>query len=187
MADIESIWSNLETGLELAVESFRDEAKKMRAGGVNMETLKNIPVSVYGSDVPLYQVATIGTPSAITAVITPWDKNNVKMVADALTAAFSGEATPSVKGTEIYMNFPALTQEKKEEFVKQLRDRAENFRQGLRDLRQEAKSKFEDMKKEGDLPEDNFYKAIEDLDSTTKEYTEKINEVYESKKEQLLK
>lgn len=187
MADIAQVWSDLETDMQLAVESFKEEAQKMRAGSVNVDMLKNVQVLAYGASMPLYQVATISAPSAVTAIITPWDKANIKPVADSLQAELKGEVMPTVKDEAIYLNFPPLTQEKKEYFTKVLKDRSENFRQGLRDIRQTAKSKFEEMKKEGALPEDAFFKALEDLDETTKKYTEEINTIYETKKEQLLK
>ncbi len=187
MADLAQIWSDVDTNMQLAVESFREEAQKLRAGSVNIDQLKNISVTVYGSAMPLYQVATISTPTAVTAIITPWDKGNVQVVADAIQAEMKGDITPSVREGAVYLNFPALTQEKKEEYVKLLKDRSENFRQGLRDIRQNAKSKFEDMKKDGELPEDAAFKAIEDLDATIKKFTDEINTIYENKKEQLLK
>ncbi|MCC7304339.1 ribosome recycling factor [bacterium] len=187
MADLAQIWSDLDTDMQLAVEAFKDEAQKMRAGGVNVDMLKNIQITAYGSIMPLYQVATISTPTPATAIITPWDKGNLKATADALQTEMKGEVMPTVKDDAIYLNFPPLTQEKKEEYTKILKDRSENFRQGLRDIRQSAKTKIEDMKKNGELPEDAMFKSLEDLDETTKNFTEKINEIYEKKRELLLK
>ena len=187
MADLAQIWSDLDTDMQIAVESFKEEAQKMRAGSVNIDALKNIQVSAYGSAMQLYQMASISTPSAATAVITPWDKGNVQPIADAIQAEMKGEVTPSVKDSSIYLNFPLLTQEKKEEYTKILKDRSENFRQGLRDIRQTAKSKFEELKKEGELPEDALFKALEDLDETTEKFTEQINDIYEKKRELLIK
>jgi len=187
MADLAQIWSDLDTDMQIAVESFKEEAQKMRAGSVNIDALKNIQVTAYGSVMPLYQMASISTPSAATAVITPWDKGNVQAIADAVQAEMKGEVMPSVKDSSIYLNFPALTQEKKEEYTKILKDRSENFRQGLRDIRQTAKSKLEEMKKDGELPEDALFKALEDLDETTKKFTEQINDIYEKKRELLIK
>jgi ribosome recycling factor len=187
MADLAQVWSDVDTDMQLAVESFKEEAQKMRAGSVNMDAIKNIQVTAYGATMPLYQVATISAPSAATAVITPWDKGNIKAVADAVQADMKGEVMPSVKEDAIYLNFPPLTQEKKEEYTKLLKDRSENYRQGLRDIRQTAKSKLEELKKDGDLPEDDFFKSIEDLDETTKKFTDQINDIYEQKRELLLR
>ena len=187
MADLAQVWSDVDTDMQLAIEAFKEEAQKMRAGGVNIETLKNVQVTVYGAQTPLYQVATISAHSVATAIITPWDKSNVQVIADALQADMKGEVMPSVKDCAIYLNFPPLTQEKKEQYTKILKDRSENFRQGLRDIRQTAKTKIEELKKNGDLPEDDMFKALEDLDETTKKFTEQINDIYEKKRELLLK
>jgi ribosome recycling factor len=187
MADLAQIWSDVDTDMQLAVESFKDEAQKMRAGSVNVDSLKNIQVMVYGAAMPMYQIATISTPSAATAIITPWDKANINAIAGAIQTELKGEINPSVKDNAVYLNFPPLTQEKKEQLTKILKDRSENYRQGLRDIRSTAKSKFEEMKKEGELPEDACYKAIEDLDETIKKYTDEINSIYEQKREVLLR
>lgn len=187
MADLAQIWSDVDTSMQLAVEAFKEEAQKLRAGSVNIDQLKNISVTAYGTPMPLYQVATISTPTAVTAIISPWDKGNLQNVASAIQAELKGDITPSIREDAVYLNFPPLTQEKKEEYAKLLKDRSENYRQGLRDIRQDAKSKFEEMKKNGELPEDAAFKAIEDLDETIKKFTDQINTIYENKKEQLLK
>lgn len=187
MADLAQVWSNVDTDMQLAIEAFKEEAQRMRAGGVNLETLKNIQVTAYGVPTPLYQISTISAPSIATAVITPWDKSNVQAIADAIQADMKGEVMPSVKESAIFLNFPPLTQEKKEQYTKILKERSENFRQGLRDIRQTAKTKIEEMKKDGDLPEDDMFKALEDLDETTKKFTDQINDIYEKKREILLK
>jgi ribosome recycling factor len=187
MADLAQIWSDFDTDMQMAVESFKDEAQKMRAGSVNIDALKNIQIMVYGSAMPLYQVATISAPSAVTAIITPWDKANVNAISGAIQTEMKGEVNPAVREGSVYLNFPALTQEKKEQLIKLVKERSENFRQGLRDIRTAAKSKFEEMKKNGELPEDAFFKAIEDLDETTKKHTDSINAIYEQKRELLMK
>lgn len=187
MADLAQVWTDVDNDMELAVMAFQEEAQKMRAGAVNVDALKNTQVTVYGSSMPLYQVATISAPSAATAIITPWDKGNLKTIGDALTTELKNEVTPTVKEDAIYLNFPPLTQEKKEEYARLLKDRSESFRQRLREVRQTAKTKIEEMKKTGELPEDAMYKALEDLDETTKKYTDQINDIYDKKRDLLLK
>lgn len=187
MATVVEILENTSLKMMELVEAYKEELQKLRVGSANPEKVKNTQVDVYGNFMPLFQVATIAVPSAITVVITPWDKNNMKAIADALQKELAGEATPTVKDTSVYINYPPLTQEKKEEFVKILKDKAEQIRQRLRDVRQDAKSTLEDQKKNGELPEDSFFKAIEDLDEQIKKSSEEVNTLYEQKKEQLLK
>jgi ribosome recycling factor len=112
MADLAQVWSDVDTDMQLAVESFKEEAQKMRAGSVNMDAIKNIQVTAYGTTMPLYQVATISAPSAATAVITPWDKGTIKAVADAVQADMK-RSYAICEGRCHLSEFPPLTQEKK--------------------------------------------------------------------------
>jgi ribosome recycling factor len=187
MADIASLQQDASIGMAEVIESFKIEMQKIRIGSVNVESIKNISVKAYGSYMPLYQVATITAPSAVSMVITPWDKGVLNDIANAISEEFKKEINPNIKDNSVYINFPPLTQEKKEEFVKIIKEKGEQFRQRLRDVRQDIKSNIEELKTSGDAPEDAVFKALEQLDETTKKFTEQIAELYEHKKEQLLK
>ncbi len=181
MGDIDGFFKEVEQDYKEIVDRFKGEVDKLRLGNVNLEVAKNIQVEAYGSMVPLYQIASLSAPTAMTLVVTPWDKSLLKPIAEALAAAYNNEVTPTVKDNAVYVNFPPITKEKQLEYLKLIKDLAEKFRQRLRDLRNEAKSKLEDM----ELPEDLHFKAQERLDELTRKYTEEINSVYEDKKQQL--
>lgn len=187
MADVNSLLAKARTDMDQVIESFKTEIQKLRAGAVNVEHIKNIHIDVYGSKVPMYQVATITAQSAIAVTITPWDKNNLRSISEGINEEFKGEVNPNVRDNAVYLNFPPVTQEKKEEYVKMLKEKAEQFRQRLRDVRQDVKSDIEELKKNSEAPEDVIFKGLEDLDNITKQYTENINDIFENKKEQLLK
>ncbi|WKZ30199.1 MAG: ribosome-recycling factor [Candidatus Dojkabacteria bacterium] len=187
MADIATLQQQTTQEMTEVIESFKTEMQKIRIGSVNIEVVKNISVEAYGSYMPMYQVATITSPSAASMVITPWDKGLLNNIASAIGEEFKKEINPNIKDNSVFINFPPLTQEKKEEFVKVIKEKGEQFRQRLRDVRQEIKSDIEALKTNGEAPEDVVFKALEALDETTKKFTEQISEIYENKKEQLLK
>jgi len=187
MADINNLLAESRQEMSQVIDSYNIELQKIRVGAVNVEVIKAISVEVYGSYIPLFQVATISSPSANTVIITPWDKSNLRNIGSAIEAEFKGEVNPNIKDDAVYLNFPPLTQEKKEEFVKFLKEKSEQFRQRLRDVRQTFKSLLDEMKKNSEAPEDEIFRGLEELDKITKEFTEKINELYEAKKTQLLK
>jgi len=187
MADINNLLATARQEMSQVIDSFTIELQKVRVGAVNIELIKSISVEVYGSFIPMYQVATISIPSANSIVITPWDKNNLRNMALAVEVEFKGEINPNVKDDAVYLNFPPLTLERKEEFVRFIKDKGEQYRQRLREVRQTIKSMIDEIKKKSEAPEDEVFKALAELDEITKEYTEKINDMYEAKKNQLLK
>ncbi len=186
MGDLETFFEELELDLEEQLERFQKEVAKMRIGEVNIESAKQIQVEAYGSKVPLYQVATLSAPNAMTLVVTPWDKNLLKNLADAINDYYGSDITPNIKDDAIYINFPPLTKERQQEYLKLIKKLAETYRQRLRDIRNEYKNKIESAKQEGNLTEDDYYKALEKLDTYTKKYVEQINSIYEHKKQELL-
>lgn len=185
MGDLDEFFEELNLELEEQVERFQNEVAKMRIGAVNIESAKQIQVEAYGSKVPLYQVATLSAPNAMTLIITPWDKNLLKDLADAISDYYGSDITPNIKDNAIYINFPPLTKERQMEYLKLIKKLAETYRQRLRDVRNEYKNKIEAAKQEGSLTEDDYYKAIERLDASTKKYVDEINSIYEKKKQEL--
>jgi ribosome recycling factor len=187
MGDVKVFLDEASSMMQKSIEYFQLEMQKLRLGSVNIEAIKNISVEIYGSHMPIFQVATISSPGAASVIITPWDKGSLQPIASAVETEFRGEINPNVKDGAVYVNFPAITQEKKEEYVKLLKEKSEHFRQQIRDHRQESKNAIEDMKKNGEVSEDIVFKALEDLDELTKKMTEEINNHYEAKKAQILK
>ncbi len=175
----------LELEMQEVVDKFHDEVARLRIGAVNIEVAKNINVDAYGSKMPLYQVATLSAPNAMTLIVTPWDKGLLKEIANAISEHYSSEISPTIKGESVYVNFPPITKEKQQEYLKLIKDLAEKYRQRLRDVRNEAKNKIEAGKQDGDVTEDAYYKAIEQLDDLTRKFVEKINSIYEGKKQEL--
>ncbi len=186
MADIAEILEMASLEMDEVVDSFKHEVNKLRIGSVNIEAAKGIMVDAYGAKTPLYQVATLSAPSAMTLVVTPWDKSLLKNIAEAISEHFAHEVSPSIKSESVYVNFPPITKERQKEYLKIIKDTAEKYRQRLRDVRNDAKSKIETLKKDGDITEDDYYKYIEKLDKMIREHTDSIAEVYETKKESLL-
>lgn len=187
MANIADLLALGRESMNEVIESFKTELSKLRLGGANVEMVKNISVEVYGNYMPMYQVATISSPSANSIIITPWDKANLRAIGAGIDDEFKKEVNPNIRDDAVYLNFPPLTQEKKEEFVKLIKEKSENYRQRMRDARQDIKTELEQMKKDAEVSEDLIFKALEELDEITRQYTEQINELYETKKVQLLK
>ena len=183
MGALDTLWQNLDNEFAKVISRFKDEVAKLRVGAVDVENVKQIQVDAYGSMMPIYQIATVMSQGATTIVITPWDKKLLEHIAKALDAEFE-DITPAVRGESVYLNFPPITEEKKKEFLKLISKNAENYRQQLRDIRNDYKKKLEDMKKDGDLPENDFYKAMEQLDETTRKFRDEIDSIYKAKEKQ---
>lgn len=186
MGDLKTIFEDAELKMVGIIDHFEKEVSKMRIGSVNVQFLKEIEVEAYGSKMPINQVATISVPNAISAIITPWDKANVQIIANAIAEAFNYEINPTVRDNAVYVNFPPLTQEKRKEYLKILKTQVEEYRQRLRDIRQDAKNAIERLKKDGEITEDEYYKSIEDLDELTRNYTDQIQSIFDKKAKALL-
>jgi len=184
--DKKLVFEALELEMLSSVEAFSKEVAKLSMGNVNIQFIKDINVKAYGSSSPMYQVATITCPNAISAIITPWDKSIIKSIVEAVEDAYNKEIVPNVRDNSVYLNFPAVTEEKKREYLKIIKDKAEDYRNRIRNHRQNAKADIEKAKKEGYITEDEYYKFVEELDDLTRKYTEEVNKVYEKKKASLL-
>ena len=185
MGAVDPVLNKAEQGFKEVVEKFKDEVATLRVGSADVEVVKNIMVEAYGSQMPLYQVATILAQSAVSMSITPWDKKLLEPIVEALSAKFK-DITPTVKGDAVYLNFPPLTEEKKKEFLRFLSKVAEKYRQQLRDVRNDAKKELEALKKESQISDNEYYKAIEKLDALIRKYREEIEAVLQRKESQLL-
>ena len=184
MATLDDLFNKAEKEFEEVIERFKEEVAKLSIGAADVQRVKEIQVNVYDTTMPIYQVASVLAPNAMTVVVTPWDKNILKQIAEALASELK-DITPTIKDNAVYLNFPPITEEKKKEYLKLLSKIAERYRQQLRDVRNEFKKKLEQLHKEHSLPDNDFYKAIERLDELTREYRAKIDETVSKKEDQL--
>ena len=148
---MDDILLEVESKMEDAIESMKRRFTNVRAGRANPAILDGVMVSYYGTDTPLKQLATISVPEARQLMIKPFDKGAMAAIEKGIFEANIG-LTPNNNGESIILNIPALTEETRRDYVKQVKQIAEEGKVALRNVRQDANN---DIKKMEELTEDD--------------------------------
>ena len=179
--DYEEILLECETRMEEAITNLEKRFLNVRAGRANPSMLDGITVDYYGVSTPLKQLANISVPEARQLSIKPFDKGILGDIEKAIFEANIG-VTPNNNGEVIFLVIPALTEERRKELVKQVKQIAEEGKIALRNIRQDANN---DIKKEK-LPEDIEKSANEEVQDLINKYNKEIEEKLSKKTDELM-
>lgn len=168
-----------------AVEVAREEFSGVRTGRASPALVQRIVVDYYGAPTPLQQLATISVPESKTLAIHPYDKNAVAAIEKAIMASDLG-ITPSNDGSTIRLGFPPLTEERRKELIKVVRDRAEHGRVAVRNVRRHTKEEIDKDMKDGKVSEDDARRAEKDLQKLTDKYVAEIDGMLQRKEQELM-
>lgn len=168
-----------------ALDHLKEELGKVRTGRAHPDMLDGVMVEVYGTKMPLNQVANITTPEPQLLQINPFDPSNIKAITDAIRVGDMG-FNPSDDGRLIRVPIPALTEERRRDMVKILGDKVEDCRITMRTIRQDALKDAKKMKDAKELSEDDV-KAIEKgIDDDMRDYQSKIDSIYKDKEKEIM-
>lgn len=179
--DYEELLLECETRMEEAIENMEKRFLNVRAGRANPNMLDGINVEYYGTPTPLKQLANISVPEARQLSIKPFDKSVLGEIEKAIFEANIG-LTPNNNGEVIFLVIPALTEDRRKELVKQVKQIAEEGKIALRNIRQDTNN---DIKKEK-LPEDIEKSANEDVQELINKYNKQIEEKLSKKTDELM-
>ena len=182
---IELILSDAEERMDKAVARARHEFSTVRTGRPNPSLVERIPVDYYGSEVPLQQLASFSVPEAQQLVISPFDKGAMDAIEKAIQLADLG-LTPSNDGHVMRLTFPPLTEERRRDLVKVVKNMAEDGRIAIRNLRRSAHKDLDAMEKDGEASSDDTKRAGDAVDQLTKASEDAINAALAQKEEELL-
>lgn len=175
-----------EQKFELAIAHYEEELKKVRTGRAHPGQLEGIRVEVYGSLMPLNQVANITAPEAQLLQVTPFDPGNIQAIAAAIRADQSLGFNPSDDGRIIRVPVPALTEDRRKMLVKQASEKVEEARIALRNIRQDALKEAKRMKEAKELSEDDVKRVEKGIDDDVSTYNSKIDEIFRAKEKDIL-
>lgn len=170
--------------MDKSVDHLQNELMRLRAGKANPHILDGIVVDYYGTNTPLNQVANINTPDPKSITIQPWEKNMIEPIEKAVLQANIG-INPVNNGELIRINIPPLTEERRKQLVKQVKNEGESAKISIRNTRRETNDEIKKLQKEG-LPEDMAKKAEEKVQKLTNEYNSKIDSIVEKKEEDIM-
>jgi len=166
--------------MQQALEDFQEQLGTVRTGRASPTILKPVKVDYYGSKLAINQLATVSVPEPRLITITPWDKSSLDAIEKAILTS-DLRLTPSSDGNVIRLALPSLTEERREELVKQVQEMAEENRVQMRNIRREANDGIEKMEEAEGLSEDEVRRGKAEVQEMTDEFIEKIDEAVEEK------
>ncbi|MFO7754951.1 MAG: ribosome recycling factor [Bacteroidales bacterium] len=182
--EIEIIMEETTERMEGAINHLEAELSKLRAGKATPTLLDGITVDYYGVNTPLNQVSNINTPDAKSVIVQPWEKTMLGPIEKAILAANIG-LTPINNGEIIRINVPPLTEERRTQLVKMVKNEGESAKISIRNSRKWANDELKKLLKEG-LPEDDEKTAEDNVQELTNKYIEKVDEVVEAKETDIM-
>ncbi len=182
---IDEIKKDADTRMGKSVESLKTELTKIRTGRANVSLLDHVMVDYYGSEVPIAQAATVSVEDARTLSVSPWEKTLVPVIEKAIMSSDMG-LNPVTSGDVIRVPLPALTEERRKDFVKLVRQEAEQGRIAIRNIRRDANNDFKDLVKEKEISEDDEHAALEFVQKLTDKYIKHIDEILADKEKELM-
>lgn len=168
-----------------AMEAFSTELRSLRIGRASADMVERINVEVYGSMMPIEQIASIQVPEHDQIIIQPWDAQILNAVATALRNS-ELNINPVVDGNIIRLKLPPVTEERRRESVKRLHQLAEEARIVVRHLRDETMKEIESAEDKKEFSEDAAHRAKEETQRTVDEYNNKIKESTDKKEQEIL-
>ena len=169
-----------------ALEYFENELKKVRTGRAHPDMLSGVVVEVYGSRMPLIQVANVTVPEPQLLQVNPFDPSNVQAIVTAIRDSGSLGFNPTDDGRIIRVPIPALTEELRREIAKQLGEKAEECRIAMRSIRQDALKEAKRLKEAKQLSEDDVVHIEKGIDDDIRDYQNKIDQVLHAKEKEVM-
>ena len=171
--------------MEKAVEAMQREFSSVRTGKASPALLDTVRVEAYGSKMPLNQVATVSTPEPTLLVVQPYDKSIIGEIERGILTADLG-LNPANDGNVIRVPIPPLNEERRQEYVRLLHKMAEEGRISVRHARREANDEIREKIKEHELSEDEGHRQLEEVQTLTDQYIERIEEMLQRKEKEVL-
>jgi ribosome recycling factor len=182
--EVQLVYEMTRERMEKALEHLDNELVRIRAGKANVHILDGVVVDYYGTPTPLNQVSNISTPDAKTIMVQPWEKTMIDPIEKALLNSNVG-ITPSNNGEVIRLAIPPLTEERRRDLFKQVKNEGENARVSMRNSRRDANDEYKQMQKDG-LSEDDVKIAEERIQKLIDEFTEKVEKIVEAKEKEIM-
>jgi ribosome recycling factor len=171
--------------MERAVEHVQSQFSSVRTGRASPSLVEKLLVEYYGSTVPLQQLAGFQVPEARTLVVKPHDRGSLGAIEKAIRESDLG-LNPSNDGVVIRLSIPVLTEERRKEYVKIVKNMTEDGRIAVRNIRRDARKHMETAEKNSEISKDELERAEKELDKLTQDHIELIEKAFTRKEHELL-
>lgn len=174
-----------EEHMKKSLQIMHQEFATVRTGRPSPALLEHIKVDYYGVPTPIPHLATITVPEPHLMVIQPYDKSIIGQIEKAIQASDLG-INPSNDGSVIRLPFPPLTEERRRELVKIVRQMAEEAKIAIRNIRREINEEFKKLKNEGSISEDEYHHYLDEVQKLTDRFIEEIDKDLKVKEEEIM-
>jgi ribosome recycling factor len=185
MATVDDLINEAQQRMGKSVEHARTEFGTVRTGRASASLLDRVDVDYYGTATPLKQLATISVPDARMLSIQPFDPGSIKAIEKAIQESDLG-LTPSNDGKVVRLPIPQLTEERRKDLVKIVRNLAEEHRVAVRDIRRDAMKGLKELVDNGDVGADEEHRAEERVQKLTDEHTKHIDDLLKHKEAEVM-
>jgi ribosome recycling factor len=182
---IDDIKQDAQVRMKKSIEALHNEFTKIRTGRAHPSLLDHIRVDYYGSEMPLNQVASVTASDSRTLLVTPWEKTMVAAVEKAILNSDLG-LNPATAGTAIRIPMPPLTETRRKDLIKVVRNEGEQAKVAVRNIRRDANNELKEYLKAKDISEDDERRGQEQVQKITDQMIEEIDKVLLLKEEDLM-
>ena len=182
---IDELLQDAREHMEKSVDATRHKFGSVRTGRASTALLDRITVDYYGTQTPLKQLATVSAPEARLLTVQPYDKSSIKNIERAILESDVG-LTPNNDGQIIRLQVPELTEERRKELVKVVRNLAEEGRVAIRNIRRDVMHDLRELRDAGEAGSDDEHRAEEALQKLTDEKVKELDAVLKAKEEEIL-
>lgn len=182
---LDEIKKDASSRMAKSVASLQQELTKIRTGRAHTSLLDHVTVEYYGSQMPLNQVSNVGIEDSRTLIITPWEKDMVQPIEKAIMNSDLG-LNPATAGTVIRVPLPALTEERRKDMIRVVRNEAEGGRIAIRNIRRDALHDIKELLKEKMIGEDDERRAESEIQTITDKHVADVDRVLADKESELM-
>jgi ribosome recycling factor len=185
MSDLEDVYKATEGRMQKALEATRNDFASVRTGRASIALLDRIHVEAYGASTPLKSMASVSTPDARTLQIQAFDRNTVGAIRKAIETSDLG-LSPNVDGSNIRLNIPPLTEDRRKDLVKVIRKKAEDGKVAIRNVRHKGVDEIKALLKDGKITEDENKRAAERVQKATDKYIKDVDALVGTKEKEIM-
>ncbi|MEW5734922.1 MAG: ribosome recycling factor [Thermodesulfobacteriota bacterium] len=182
---LELVYDETTEKMEKTLSVLHHDLSRVRTGRASAALLDGIRVDYYGTMTPISQMATIAVPESRLLTISPWDASVISAVEKAILKSDLG-LTPSNDGKMIRISIPPLSEQRRKELVKVVSKICEEQKVSVRNVRRDANETLKKLKKDGDISEDDAFRAQEKIQKITDDHIKKIDEICAKKEKEIL-
>lgn len=182
---LDDVYTEAEINMDSAIDYLKRELAKIRTGRATPALLDSVRVDYYGALTPLNQVASVSAPEPRLLVVQPWEKRLIADIEKAILNANLG-LNPSNDGNLVRVPIPELSDERRRDMLKTVKDRCEETRVSIRSSRHKANDAAKKLEKDKEISEDNLKDGLDKIQKITNEHIKKVDDLLKNKEKELL-